>query len=299
MKKEKIIFIINPVSGSKSKAALPFLINKNIDGEKYEHQIIFTDYSGQATEISSLAMANGINMVVAVGGDGTVNEIGKVLINSSVKLGIIPGGSGNGLARHLKIPLDTLKAIQTINSGNQIVIDAGKVNDRYFFCTSGVGFDAHIGEIFAKKTHRGLQGYLTSTIKEFFSYTPEKYKISVNGSTFERKAFLVTFANASQYGNNAFIAPHADIQDHLLDVCVMRKFPAYASAGLGFRIFAGSIQKSTYVEFFKADEITLERPSSGVIHLDGEPVQMGNKLVVKMFPSALRIITPSSGPVGP
>jgi len=118
--KEKIIFIINPVSGSKSKAALPALINKHIDKKKYDHQIIFTDYSGQATEITSLASANGISMVVAVGGDGTVNEIGKVLINSKVALGIIPAGSGNGLARHMKIPINAVKALEVINKGKKI-----------------------------------------------------------------------------------------------------------------------------------------------------------------------------------
>jgi diacylglycerol kinase (ATP) len=288
--KEKILFIVNPISGSKSKAGIPVLIDRYLDKKKYDHQIVFTDYGGQGSEIAALALVNGVNIVVAVGGDGTVNEIGKVLLGSKVSLAIIPAGSGNGLARHLKIPMDTVKAIKAINQGIKMCIDAGRVNDRYFFCTAGVGFDALIGNLFARKAHRGLKGYIGSTIKEFFAYTPETYKITNNGDQLEKKAFLVTFANASQYGNNAYIAPNAAIDDHMLDICIMKNFPVLAGPLIGFRIFAGNIHHSRYVEFLRTKQIVLERESPGVMHLDGEPVQMGKQLIVTSIPSCLHVI---------
>lgn len=290
MNKEKIIFIINPISGSKSKAGIPVFIEKYLDKNKYDYQIIFTDYGGQGTEIATLASANGVSMVVAVGGDGTVNEIAKVLIDTNVTLGIIPAGSGNGLARHLKIPMDPLKALHVINKGHKIKIDAGQINERYFFCTAGVGFDALIGNLFAKKTHRGLKGYITTTIKEFFAYIPEKYQITIEGKKSEKEAFLVTFANASQYGNNAYIAPNAIINDEFLDVCILKSFPVLAGPVIGWRIFAKNIHRSPYAEFLKTKAILLERTEPGPIHLDGEPVNMGKTIHVKVIPACLNVM---------
>ena len=290
MEKVKIIFIVNPISGSKSKANIPALINKLIDKNLYDHQIIFTDYAGQGSEIATLAIVNNVDTIVAVGGDGTVNEIGKVLIGSSVNLGIIPAGSGNGLARHMGIPMDTAKAIELFNNRKIIRIDAGQINEKPFFCTAGVGFDAHIGNIFLTKVTRGLKGYITSTIKEFFSYIPEVYTVKFNEKVIKQQAFLVTFANASQYGNNAYIAPNAKIDDQYLDVCILNKFPLYAGPGIGMRIFAKNIDRSSYLNSWKVKSVSLERVSPGVIHLDGEPIQMGKLLKVNCIPSCLNVV---------
>ncbi len=292
MKKEKVIFIINPIAGSRSKAALPQLIEQHLDHQKYELQLVFTDFKGQGSEITNLAVANGASIIVAVGGDGTVNEIGKMLIDTKACLGILPAGSGNGLARHLKIPLDLIKAIKVINQGKKVFIDAGKMNGKFFFCTSGVGFDAHIGDVFATKVHRGFQGYIKTTLKEFNAYQPQLYKLTLPDKELVRESFLITIANASQYGNNAFIAPHANIQDHLLDICIMKKFPPIAALDMGIRIFTKRIQFSKYVEFLQLPELTIERPLPGIVHVDGEPFQMDARLDIRIVPGGLQVLAP-------
>jgi diacylglycerol kinase family enzyme len=230
---------------------------------------------------------------VAVGGDGTVNEIAKVLINTPATMGIIPVGSGNGLARHLKIPLQPGRAIQTINNLKYQAIDVGMINHTPFFCTCGVGFDALIGDKFAQCKGRGLSNYVKTTISEYFNYQPETYQITVdNEEKIERQAFLITFANASQYGNNAFIAPKADICDGELDICILSPFRLYRAPVIGVRLFAGNIDKSPLMYCKKGSKVMLERSSEGVIHFDGEPFQMGKKLEISLISKGLNIIIP-------
>src|SRR6185437_6414340 len=176
--KEDIFFIVNPIAGARSKAPIPYNINKHINKTLFNPEIIFTDYSGHATELTKDLLAKSAKIIVAVGGDGTVNEIARAMINTHATLGIIPAGSGNGLARHLNIPMDIVKAIEVINARKEIAIDCGNVNGRYFFCTAGVGFDAHIGKVFGEIGKRGFTSYILTTIKEFSGYKPLKYTIS-------------------------------------------------------------------------------------------------------------------------
>ena len=215
------------------------------------------------------------------------------MINTQAILGIIPVGSGNGLARHLKIPLQPKEAIQVINNLNIRAIDYGVINQRPFFCTCGVGFDALVGEKFDQNKKRGLSSYIKTIISEFFNYQPDKYQIAINNQEKkEHRAFLITFANASQYGNNALIAPKADICDGKLDLCILSPFPFYKAPFIGIRLFSGNIDKSQHIKHQQATEIYVERASEGIIHIDGETCHLGKELNISLISSGLKILVP-------
>jgi diacylglycerol kinase (ATP) len=269
--KEKILFIINPVSGRNRRKDMPELIKSEIDPAKLEASIAFTESRGHATELARNALKEGIGKIVAIGGDGTINETAKALINTGASFGVIPSGSGNGLARHLNIPLSADKALQLLNNARTISMDTGNVNGKAFFCTAGVGFDAHIGKVFADKKVRGFQTYISSAFNEFFRYKPGTYKMLINGSETHKEAFCITFANTSQYGNNAFICPDADVEDGHLDICVIEPFPLYVAFDLARRLFSKSIFESRYVSRVKVKEFVLKAEHPMVVHLDGEP----------------------------
>jgi len=288
--KEKILFVINPISGNKSKKNIPDLIEQKFADAKYDVKVVFTQYAGEATQIVKQHILKGYKKIVAAGGDGTVNEVASGVVETDAVLGIIPLGSGNGLARHLNLPMNTNKALEVIKSAEPIKIDYGKINDRKFFCTTGVGFDAHIGHVFSKLDGRGFANYIKATVSEFRKYQPQRYEISMNGTTIMRDAFLITFANASQYGNNAHIAPKADIVDGKLEVAILKQFPLITAPGIGARLFLKNIDKSSYVETFQCESIVLKRTDADVIHFDGEPEEMGEILNVKVIPKGLNVL---------
>jgi diacylglycerol kinase family enzyme len=269
------------------------MIDELIDKNIFDIEIVTTKYKGEATEIVRQKLIENYRYFVAVGGDGTVNEIAKSLINTKGILGIIPVGSGNGLARHLKIPLQPQKALQVINNLKYQAIDYGLINNNPFFCTCGVGFDALIGEKFAQCKGRGLSNYVKTTISEYFNYKPEIYQITIdNEQTISLPAFLITFANASQYGNNAYIAPNADISDGKLDICILSPFKLFKAPGIGIQLFSKSIDKSRLMRSERASHVILERMSEGVVHFDGEPHRMGKQIEIFLINNGLKIIIP-------
>lgn len=284
----KIIFIVNPISGKVKKKNIKLLIEDSFDS-KDDYEIVYTQFAGEATQLVKKLYFKGYKKFVAVGGDGTVNEVASGIVDTDAILGIIPLGSGNGLARHLKVPLKPQKAIDLIKTGNYRKIDYGKINDQKFFCTTGVGFDAHVGHMFAQMDGRGFTNYIKATFSEFRKYQPKRYEITMNGTTIMRDAFLITFANASQYGNNAHIAPEADIQDGKLEVAIMRAFPLITAPGIGARLFLKNIDKSVYLETYQCDRIVVRRQDSDVIHFDGEPGEMGEVLNVKVVRDGLNV----------
>ncbi len=291
--KEKILVIINPISGTRQKMNLPLIISQFIDRNVYEVQVVYTGYKGEATEIVSRKLTENYRYFVAVGGDGTVNEIAKALIGTQGIMGIIPVGSGNGLARHLKIPLIPEKAIGVINRQNYQSIDYGLINNVPFFCCCGVGFDAHIGHKFSQAKSRGFSSYVKTTVQEYINYKPEVYQLTVdNKQTIKHKAFLITFANGSQYGNNAYIAPLADIRDGKFDICILSPFRAFKAPAIGARLFSGNIDKSQHMHTEKASKAILEREAEGVIHFDGEPCMMGKRLEISVVNKGLNVFVP-------
>src|SRR5689334_17658830 len=231
MAKKKLRYIINPKSGAKHNIDLAAMANEMTDKEQFDFEIVMTKAAKHATELAK-EVAGVVDDVVAVGGDGSVNEVAKGLIGSKTVLGIIPMGSGNGMARHLKIPVDTKQAFHLINNGRTDTIDTMMVNGEFAIGTIGIGFDAHIAHLFADAGTRGYGTYVKLVLSEFYKYKPYKYHITVDGDTFDRVCFLLTFANSSQFGNNAVIAPYADVQDGFLDVSMMKKFPFYLAPHL-------------------------------------------------------------------
>lgn len=288
--REKIAFIINPKSGTANKKNIPDQVMQFLDLKKFEPEFYVTTEAGQATTLAVKCLNEGIKKVIAVGGDGTVNEIAKVLAQSKTALGIIPSGSGNGLARHLAIPLKAQEAISMLNRCQVSEIDYGTINGNPFFCTCGVGFDAHIGNKFSQSTRRGFYTYVKETIYAFFSYNSKKYKIKIDDQKFKKQAFMITIANAGQYGNDVYISPSADIRDGLLDVCILSPFPKVKAFRLGIQLFKRNIDKSEYVDVIKGKRVTISRKKKGEVHLDGEPAIMGKKLKIYVQPLGLKVL---------
>ena len=289
-KKKNITFIVNPISGTKSKDALPLLVKQLIDDSLYECEIIKTEYAGHAAELASQCVNDHIDICVAVGGDGTVNEVARSLAHSETALGIIPCGSGNGLARHLCLPIDMKQALQVINAGKTDYFDYGVINDQPFFCTCGMGFDAYVSLKFAESGKRGLATYVENVLKEGLTYKPDTYIITDESGNHQYNAFLVACANASQYGNNAYIAPEASMQDGLLDVIIMEPFNIIEAAKVGFDLFAKTLKSNKHIKTFQARSIHIHRNESGAVHFDGDPTKMGTDIDVRIEPLGLKAI---------
>ena len=243
--KKTIVFILNPISGTVSKADIPAKIEQHLDKDLFSYTIAETEYAGHAEEIARQAVQEHTDIVVAIGGDGTVNEVGRGLVDSQTALGIIPCGSGNGLARHLMVPIDTVKAIENLNKCVIHNLDYGLINDHPFFCTCGMGFDAFISNKFAEAGKRGLITYVENVLKEGLTYKPETYQIEDETGTKRYKAFLVSAANASQYGNNAYIAPQASMSDGLLDVIIMEPFDVIEAPQISIDMFNKTLDKNS------------------------------------------------------
>ena len=288
--KKRIIFVVNPISGTQSKKAILKWIDERMDRSVYDYSIVRTEYAGHATQIAASAVEDKVDVVVAIGGDGTINEIARALVHSETALGIIPCGSGNGLARHLRIPMEPKAAIDIINQGNRLCIDYGKINNIPFFCTCGVGFDAFVSLKFADSGKRGLLTYLENTLHESLTYQPETYEIENEEGTMKYKAWLIACGNASQYGNDAYIAPQASLTDGLMDVTIMEPFTVLDVPSLSFQLFNKTIDQNSRVKTMRAKKIKIHRAHDGVMHFDGDPLMAGNELEVEIIPSGLYVI---------
>lgn len=288
--KKKIAFIINPISGTNNKKQLPDLILNELNTNMYDPEIIFTEYRGHGRELSAKFAAAGFECVVAVGGDGTVNEIARGLIDTNAALGIVPAGSGNGLARHLSIPINTKQAIQQLNHSEAIKMDYGVVNGQPFFCTCGTGFDAYVSTEFAKSKNRGVMTYIEKMITGYFNYKSQNYHLVGDGIDLKDKAFVITFANASQWGNNAYIAPQASVQDGMLDISIMSNFPIIAIPSIALQLFTKTIDKDLFVTTLRTNEITLFRDETGPFHYDGEPYEEGKEVHIKIVHEGLNVL---------
>lgn len=288
--KTKILFIMNPKSGVGSKESIPELIDKNIDKELFDYQIANTEYAGHATELAKQAVEDKVGIVVAVGGDGTVNEVGKALINTDTAIGIIPTGSGNGLARHLAIPMNVKKSLQILNQACIHKLDYGIINGIPFFCTCGMGFDAFISMKFAEAGKRGVVTYVQKVLEEGIKYEPQTYDIEDNEGVHHYKAFLISVANASQYGNNAYIAPQASMSDGLLDIIIMEPFDIIDAPQVAIEMFNKTLDKNSKIKTFKAKRIHIHRKEEGVIHYDGDPIMAGKDVEIKLVSKGIKVV---------
>lgn len=270
----RLLAIVNPISGRTSKARVRESILGNIDTTKYEVAIEMTQRPGHATELAAKAVEEGVEVVVAVGGDGTVNEVAKALVGTSTALGIIPCGSGNGLARHLHIPMDVRKAVQILNEGTAIAIDSMTVNGIPCFCTMGVGYDAKVSEEYSKESTRGFVTYARKFIGGWFSYEPQEYIIVTDEKVMERKAVAITCANANQWGNGFHVAPKASLRDGLIDVTIIHPIKFVNAIPMPAQILGYSFDKNPDVETLRVKSLLIKRRNTDVIHVDGEPIKV-------------------------
>jgi len=289
---KKALIIINPVSGISNKTRIKELLHQKIDRRHFQHEIVFSQYAGHVEELSREAAQAGLDLVVAVGGDGSVNETGTGLAGSETRMGIIPSGSGNGLAHYLHIPFNLDRAIECLNQFHSRKIDTGTLNGHFFCNVAGAGFDAHVATEFAKAERRGFWSYFKLVLQEYPNYKARTYKLKYQGGEITRKALLITFANSNQFGNNAIIAPDARADDGLLDVCILSKVPLIEAPLLGQMLMLKLIDRTHYVEYIKTSEITVLQEAPENCHVDGEPLEAGKVLQVKVNPLSLNVVVP-------
>lgn len=289
MMPRKLLFIVNPNAGKKISERIIDTIRK-VFPENIYYQIVIWKDKDHFKEVLDILRSQEYTDAIAVGGDGTVNQVAKSILGTNICLGIVPAGSGNGLARTLGLSMEVEEVIKQIAEGKTETIDSGNVNGIPFFCTSGVGFDAHIGNLFATSVKRGLKSYVKITVSELFKYRSKKYKLKFNGKEIERKAFFITVANAGQYGNDFYIAPGAKMNDGIFHVSILQPFKFYEVIGLLSKILQKKADKSKLIETITCNELTIEREEKDVIHFDGEPALAEKNVTFKCVPASLKVI---------
>lgn len=287
----KILFIVNEIAGGKSKKGLPGIISRHLDHDKFQWELQTTQYKGHATQ---LAKSTDANWVVAVGGDGTVNEVARGIIGTDKALGIIPCGSGDGLALHLGISRLMHLAVRSLNSAEPVRADYGTVNGEPFFCTCGVGLDAIVSLKFAQASRRGLPVYIEKALETWHKFEPETYRLEIDGQPLETKAVLITAGNANQWGNYGKIAPRASVKDGLLDVSIVGPFKSAAIPVLATELLAGKIDHNHSVRSFRCKRLKIQRESEGAAHFDGDPLILGKEIEIEIVPGGINMLPPAN-----
>jgi diacylglycerol kinase (ATP) len=289
---EKVLFIINPKSGVDRVKALAAVIDQQLDKRRFESEIAYTQYAKHGTILAREAVARGVQIIAAVGGDGSVNDVIAGIRGTEATLAIIPKGSGNGLARSLGIPLEAEKAIRLINRGRKHSIDLGKAGEQLFVSNVGVGFDALVAKKFAKSKRRGMMMYSWIVTKYLWKYKEWTWEIEVDGKKMKERAFILTVANAQQFGYNFKIAPLADLQDGLFDIVILKKYPKVLGALIALRAFRGSLLKSRYVAYTRGREVTIRHAHLNMMQVDGDVHPCSTELKITMLPAALNVLVP-------
>lgn len=290
MDKIRILFIANPISGTHDKQPIIESLPRFLPEERFTWDVAWTDHRGHAAELAEEAAREGIDVCAAIGGDGTVNEVARSLCHTNTALAIIPMGSGNGLARHIQIPMNPDGALEVLARCEIKALDYGLINDKPFFCTCGMGFDAFISEKFAGSGKRGLLTYIENTLKGGLSYQPETYEIELDGQTEHHKAFLIACGNASQYGNNFYIAPQASMSDGLLDVTIMEPFNMLEAPQIVMQMLNKTLDSNPRIKSFQCRSLHVHRAQPGVIHYDGDPAEAGTDIDIRLVPKGLRVV---------
>jgi diacylglycerol kinase (ATP) len=289
--RNKIIFIINPIAGVKRKRRLEKKIDRFFSEKNYELVKLYTAYPSHALELAEHAVTEKPSLIVAAGGDGTINEVARALINTGIPLGVIPLGSGNGFARHFNLPFNITKSLKLLLTGTILSVDVGYLNGKPFFCTAGIGFDAEIGYYYRNYNYRGFVAYALSFAKVFSWYKSKDYELEIDGVRYNFKAFFITIANISQFGYNFRIAPHASTLDGVFDVVVVKSFPKWKASILGFRSFFGTIDNSPHVWHKVAENVKILSPTgSKFIHIDGEAGIKSGELEYQIKNAELRVV---------
>ncbi len=289
---KQLVFIVNPRAGVEREKEIMRAIEANIDHSRYAYEIQHTEYARHGTELARKAAENGAFAVVAVGGDGSVNDVAQGLLGTNTVLAIIPKGSGNGMARTMKIPLDVNEAMKVINNGFVVNMDVAFANDRPFISNAGVAFDALISKKFAKSLRRGLAVYSYLVTKYMWLYKPWSFDITIDGKAIKEKVFMINVANGQQFGYNFKIAPKADYTDGVLDLVIIRSFPKILGGLIALRAMNGTINGSPYVTHLTGKEITISHPDLKLMQTDGDAHACENHIKFTVKPGAQKVIVP-------
>lgn len=290
--KKRILFIVNPVSGVYKKDDVEREIRSHINMEIFEIEFIQTEYAKHAIVLARNAVQQGFDAVIAIGGDGSVNEIANGLVHSNVALGLIPFGSGNGFARHFRIPFNTKKCIEIINNFNILRIDTCMFNEKYFVNVAGIGFDAKVAEELVNKKSRGIIPYLLGSIKNYFTAQSHPFTIYVDELRIRKRAYVLAIANAKQYGYGVKIASNASTIDGKLEFIIVNWFPKILGFFILSRLITGNWENSWTVDTYQAENIEIRFEGALPYHIDGEPYTVEKNAVVKVIPKSLNLIIP-------
>ncbi|QQS28977.1 MAG: diacylglycerol kinase family lipid kinase [Sphingobacteriales bacterium] len=290
--KKRVLFIVNPIAGISKKIRIPELIGAHIDTGLYDYRIAYTQFAGHAVFLAQEAVADGFDMVVAVGGDGSVNEVGSQLVNTSVALGIIPLGSGNGLATKLKIPLQQIEAIKLLNKGQISAIDVGLINQRCFFSCAGIGYSANVAARFAGRRNRGVVGYALTIASGLPAYHPTNCRLVCNDTTYSPSAFDITFNNSGQFGYGLGLTPSSKLNDGLLELTVVRTFPLYLILWVVFLFLIGRLHKSRLFQAIETNHAFIKCPHAVQAQIDGDPAMIDQNFEITVQKQALQVMMP-------
>lgn len=290
MIKERMLFVINPISGGKRKAKFVDQAERYLDKSRFDPVYRYTNGPDQASDLTRSGISEGFRYIIAVGGDGTINEVARHLLNSPITLGVIPYGSGNGFARSLNIPLNIKGAVELLNSMRIRQVDTGTINGLPFFNMAGLGFDASVSARFSTSDHRGVLGYMSTVVSVMMSYRPRRCRIESTENSIKRKVFMLSIANSPQFGNGAYIAPNASMCDGLLDICIVKPFPIWTFPFMVLHLFRKTADKSKFVEILKVKDVTIYVDSDEIVHLDGDPQNLGEVLRISILANSLKVI---------
>lgn len=290
----KVYFIVNKYSGTGFNPQMEEVVARVCRDHGVDHILQYTQGPAHATALASEAVASGFDRIVAVGGDGTVNEVAQALVNTNAKMGIIPKGSGNGLARHLGIPMKFIDGLTCLFTGKVIPMDTFRMNNKLSLNVSGIGFDGYIADLFGTDNLRGFQGYTRHVLNEFMQFAEFEATIDSGKETRNKKAFVIAIANSSQYGNNALIAPGASVCDQMLNVSILKKFPPYRLDFI-YSLFSGTIDQSTYCETLQIRNATIQLKEPMSYHIDGEPAGKADHFTIEIMPASLNMLAPCEG----
>ena len=290
MSKQKIRFIVNPISGKSRRNDLPEQVERILNADRFEHDIKVSEYAGHARVLTQEAIDLGYEIIAAVGGDGTINEVGTALIGTDIALAVIPCGSGNGLSRCLNIPLDLVKALELINRRATCLIDTVTVNDVPFISIGGTGYDAQVADDYAHDTRHGFNTYLHYILKNYFTLGEQEYTLQLADRSFTTKAFFISFANSNQMGYDVPISPKASLWDGKVDLCIVRKPNPLELPIVGSFFLSSHMDKSPKVDILQVPEATIIRPEATVVNIDGESKQFEKDLHIKVNPLSLHVI---------
>jgi YegS/Rv2252/BmrU family lipid kinase len=288
---KKTRILINPISGGKSKLGLAELIHKNLDKNKFDYEIAYTESGEHTLYLAEEAVKKNFEILIAAGGDGTLNQVASKLIHTSTALGIIPLGSGNGFARALNIPMNTSSAILGLNQAQIKTIDTGKANDIPFINVCGFGFDAHVSAGFATHGKRGFQTYAKVSLQSLRNYKSKPYLLVQKEKKETHQAFIFAICNGPQYGNNAFISPLANLSDGKFNLTIIERVNWQNLLGLSINLFIGKLHQSAHVKTREIEDFTLIQPSAAYVNIDGEPIWFNEEVRISLLPKSLNVLS--------